>query len=106
MPPIKREARGWAVQLTAGGGARGLPQRARLPERGVRLVRLPEIGEGGRLVRERARLHGRPSASPDHHRALLIQRDAPRLDPPVTFLISPGEGLQATGHGMTCCPCR
>ena len=26
--------------------------------------------------------------------------------PPVTFLISPGEGLQATGHGMTCCPCR
>ena len=28
------------------------------------------------------------------------------LPPPVTFLISPGEGLQATGHGMTCCPCR
>lgn len=25
---------------------------------------------------------------------------------PVTFLIKPGEGLQATGHGMTCCPCR
>ena len=28
------------------------------------------------------------------------------LVPPVTFLIKPGEGLQATGHGMTCCPCR
>ena len=25
---------------------------------------------------------------------------------PVTFLIKPGEGLQATGHGMTCRPCR
>lgn len=24
---------------------------------------------------------------------------------PVTFLIKPGEGLQATGHGMTRCPC-
>lgn len=25
---------------------------------------------------------------------------------PVTFLIKPGEGLQAAGHGMTECPCR
>jgi hypothetical protein len=24
---------------------------------------------------------------------------------PVTFLIKPDEGLQATGHGMTCRPC-
>jgi hypothetical protein len=26
--------------------------------------------------------------------------------PPATFLISPDEGLQATGHGMTFRPCR
>jgi MerR family transcriptional regulator, thiopeptide resistance regulator len=46
--------------------------------------------------------------------AVALARDQARFpwlrDPaaasPVTFLIKPGEGLQATGHGMTCRPCR
>jgi len=40
------------------------------------------------------------------HRARPTRRARRPLTSPVTFLISPGEGLQATGHGMTCCPCR
>ena len=36
--------------------------------------------------------------------AYVTRRTAEGKDPPVTFLISPDEGLQATGLGMTCLP--
>ena len=33
-------------------------------------------------------------------------QDVDRQRRPVTFLVSPGEGLQVTGYGMAFCPCR
>lgn len=79
----------------------GTPALRRSPSRG---------GYGGQ--------HRRRHLRPDPHRGRLQRLstlpstrlpDVDVLVPagrPVTFLINPGEGLQATGHGMTFCPCR
>lgn len=62
------------------------------------LLALLRSDTGGEAAPAAARPRRRPRRAAPTHRGL-----APR---PVTFLIKPGEGLQAAGRGMTDCPCR
>lgn len=78
-------------------GSRGVIQQPQLGEVDLTLLAWDAVGDPHRLPPAATAIAGAFGAEP-------VQRAMRHHH--VTFLIKPGEGLQATGHGMTCCPCR